>query len=457
MFSNFAKSAFRFGKRDDSISQDLHSLMSFRGNAFFQGMVVFIFIVLIFYAMYNTVVGLWTAAVFDLGNSVLMIVIYTLCFKGRFLTAKIIFLGALNGLLLCFALSYPTEVGLYLIYLPMVAFAMAIFQNDSKVYRYVFSAVSLTLMCVILFFRPDILPVVDIPPDMIYSTFLVNLSASVVVLFITLNYLLFVIDSTDKVILGINYELKMRNDALNISNDKLNKFTYSVSHDLRAPLSSIKGLSTLGMYDSNSDAMMDYFQKISQSADKLDDFIKRSLSYYKNQECALSEVNIKVMIQELIRNFRFMDNASRISFKLDGYPKELICLVDEMLLRSVVSNLVSNAIKYHDPLKERQFIHIEVTYDKSILGLKIIDNGKGIDKMHLDKLFQLFYTAGSTDNKSTGVGLYLVKDAVTKMNGVINVQSDIHNGTVFLVQLPAKLVDKNSGVTTLVKMPISSN
>jgi len=436
MLKSFIHRKLNLNAKEET-AEELSRLLRHRGNVFFHGMAFTVFSVLLFFVVYNIYIDLFLAALYDLVAAAVLAGVLLLCYHGRFVPAKVIFLSALNIFVLLFSLSYPTEVGLYLIYIPLITVVLAIFDSAQRKLRHVFIVISLTNMITLIFFRPDLFPTVSLRPEMIQHAFLINLSTTLVILFITLYYLMYVIDRTDGAILTISEALRRKNEELDEAYRKLDRFTYSVSHDLRAPLNSIKGLSTLGLYDTSATA--DYFQKIAQCTDKLDDFIKTSLSYYKSSPGSdRSNVDIAQLIQDVIQHFAPVEKDHPIRFEADTDLPHRQYEIDQVLFRSIIGNLVSNAIKYHDHQKTDPFVRIEAQYRQSSLHLKIADNGRGIDAAHLHRIFDAFYIAGPAAEKSTGVGLHLVKDAVSKMNGTIQVQSNPGKGTLFTLMIPAQ-------------------
>jgi signal transduction histidine kinase len=107
-----------------------------------------------------------------------------------------------------------------------------------------------------------------------------------------------------------------------------------------------------------------------------------------------------------------------------------------MRLKIVLSNLIDNSLKYSDINKGKSFIRIEAAEDNEAKLILVKDNGVGIDQLYIDKIFNMFYRA-SERSKGSGLGLYIVKETLNKINGSIQVQSILGSGTTFVVSLPA--------------------
>ena len=101
-------------------------------------------------------------------------------------------------------------------------------------------------------------------------------------------------------------------------------------------------------------------------------------------------------------------------------------------LSVVMNNLVSNAVRYMDVGKMDCFLHIEAKCEADTACIKVMDNGIGIEKEHMQSIFDLFYRANAA-SKGTGIGLYIVKETVDKLLGSIEVDSTYGNGTTFTV------------------------
>jgi len=108
---------------------------------------------------------------------------------------------------------------------------------------------------------------------------------------------------------------------------------------------------------------------------------------------------------------------------------------DPRRISVVINNLISNAIKYADPSKEQQEITISITVADSMAVIEVADNGIGIEEQHLDKIFTLFYRATSRTTGS-GLGLYIIKETVEKLNGYITISSKKGKGTVIKITVP---------------------
>ena len=109
--------------------------------------------------------------------------------------------------------------------------------------------------------------------------------------------------------------------------------------------------------------------------------------------------------------------------------------IDKLRLTIIISNLLSNAITYSDSTKPQKTIEVFADVNNNNIEITVKDNGVGIDEQYHNKIFDMFFRA-SLESKGTGLGLYIVKEAVNKLNGKISVSSVLGQGTSVLVELP---------------------
>jgi len=227
-------------------------------------------------------------------------------------------------------------------------------------------------------------------------------------------------------------QLALKNAALQKAYDELERFVYSASHDLRAPLASIMGVVKLARVEGKESK---YLELIDTSAKKLDSFVKNIISYYQNskQELVLSSIQIESLIDEILESYTHMEGASSIAIT-KNVEQNVIFQSDMLRLKIVFNNLISNAIKYSDAKKDEQRIDIKASVSNTELKLSISDNGLGIDEDGLPKIFEMFYRH---DNKGmgTGIGLYLVQETLAKLRGTIEVESTVGEGTTFHISV----------------------
>jgi len=232
--------------------------------------------------------------------------------------------------------------------------------------------------------------------------------------------------------------LRKQNHELVKINKELDSFVYSVSHNLRAPLMSVLGLVQLAkMNDNNGEAIYDtYFDKIEQSIHRLDNTLKEILDYSRNarSEVKIERVYLKKLIEDMFERLHYMEGSDKIE-KIVSVEEHIPFYSDPQRLSVIFNNLISNAIKYRSSREANQYIRIVVTVDETEARVNFEDNGIGIPQELQTRIFDMFFRATEL-SEGAGLGLYIVKEAIDKLHGVINVESASRRGTAFHLTIP---------------------
>jgi len=226
-----------------------------------------------------------------------------------------------------------------------------------------------------------------------------------------------------------------QNDQLTMINAGLDKFVFNVTHDLRAPLRSLVGLIDLIDEETKLEQIKEYNLMIRNSLEKQDEFINEMLTFVKSKQLGLimEECSLVSIIENVITHSHYKKGGKEIHFYKEINLNKIKS--DLLKLRVIINNLVSNSIKYSDPKKEEQWVKIKTYQSGPNAIIEVEDNGLGIKLKDQQRIFDKFYM--SVDNNgSSGIGLYLVKDAVAQMNGRIEVASEYHSYTKFTVVIP---------------------
>ena len=219
------------------------------------------------------------------------------------------------------------------------------------------------------------------------------------------------------------------------TNFELDSFVYRASHDLRAPLRSVLGLLNLIKIESNETQKSVYVNLAEKSINKLDSFILDLTNFSRNTrlEIKKEKIDFEAVIAESIENLKYMENADKVKSIIEINDDQPY-LSDPGRMAILFQNLISNAIKYQRPYIE-SFVKIKISVDDLGALIEISDNGKGISPEYLNKIFEMFFRA-SEDSYGSGLGLYITKQVVEKLQGKIEVESQFNEGTTFKVWLP---------------------
>lgn len=225
--------------------------------------------------------------------------------------------------------------------------------------------------------------------------------------------------------------IERQNDELKKINTELDQFVYSAAHDLRSPIANVIGLMDLIRHEKISDRAREYLDLQEKSLSRLDEFISSIVNYSKNSrlELNLSNFDLREMIEDSIAQHQHIPHAGNMKVKVvtEG---ECELKSDKDRLNVVINNLVSNALRYMDCNKEEQKLEVVCRPVEDLCEVTFRDNGVGIEKEDLEKIFELFYRANHS-SEGTGIGLYLVKETVEKLGGTIHVDSEFRKGTEF--------------------------
>jgi signal transduction histidine kinase len=227
------------------------------------------------------------------------------------------------------------------------------------------------------------------------------------------------------------------NQDLKKTNKELDSFVYSVSHDLRAPLSSMLGIVGLCEMGNPGAFMQKNISLLKSSIKKLDGFIMDILDYSRNSRLDVNrqEIHFNDLLADISNNLKFMGSDLRNVDIRISVRNGIAFHSDQSRLSIILNNLISNSIRYQNPEVTDPFVEICVEVSESAADILIRDNGIGIDKENQEKVFNMFYRV-STKSIGSGLGLYIVKETVEKLNGAIQLESQPGKGTEFKIRLP---------------------
>lgn len=236
-------------------------------------------------------------------------------------------------------------------------------------------------------------------------------------------------------------ELERTNKELKRINTDLDNFVYTASHDLKAPISNLEGLvnSLSQELQSNSypqefdlylNMMKNSILRFKTTISELSDISK----IQKDTEGDVDLIDIRELLDEVLLVYHDTIIASKTQISINLKTTQVS--FSRKNLRSLFTNLITNAIKYRSPLR-RPAISIDSEVIDDILILSVSDNGLGIESKQIDKVFGMFKRV-HTHVDGTGVGLYIVKRIVENAGGKITLSSTVNIGTTFSIQLPLK-------------------
>ena len=342
--------------------------------------------------------------------------------------SNILLFQVMNAIIFLMGSSESLATGGFLFLIPMGLGLFSVFNYKHRLLALGFLTFSVILFGLILIHPFSILPFRILSEADIRYNQLVNFGLAFPVSLAAV-YLL----------ISINHHnargLKKANDQLSKLNEELDRFVYSTSHDLRAPLLSIKGLIELTK-KAKAEEQATYLQLMDKRIDSLDKFISDITDFSRNNrlEIVKENVNVTDLINDIWESLQHNPEAVGIKF-INEIPEDLVVMNDGRRMKVVLTNIISNAIRYHDRHKEYQYIRLHYQNTGDSFSLHVQDNGMGVDPMLHEKIFDMFFR-GNEKSQGTGLGLYIVKETLAKLSGEIVLQSVPTEGSTFSITLP---------------------
>ena len=231
-------------------------------------------------------------------------------------------------------------------------------------------------------------------------------------------------------------QLQEKNVELEKINFELDRFVYSASHDLRSPLTSILGLLNIMREEVSDAGTLHLVSLMEESILKLDNTIRDIVAYSRNNRTSITiePIGLKLLIEEIMGNLRYLETGD---FKIPEQiqiKNEIVFLGDRNRIQIILNNLLANAIRYRHPARKPEIV-VEAILKGQFVQITVKDNGIGINDKHIGKIFEMFYRTSDT-SAGSGLGLYIVRETIKKLNGSIDVVSQINEGSTFTIVLP---------------------
>lgn len=208
-----------------------------------------------------------------------------------------------------------------------------------------------------------------------------------------------------------------------------------VSHDLRTPLTIIKGYAETALEETKNKNIELYLKRILSGVEELNHLVEKlnTLSRLENvEEISTEHVNLKELIRGIADTFEYSAKSKGLDFSLEIRNVPKIIETDPEKIRIILTNLLDNAVKF----TEKGKIEVKISQDRNILYIVISDTGQGIPEEFIPKIFERFFTLDKSRGAGFGLGLAIVKHAVQLLNGSIEVKSKEGQGTVFTISIP---------------------
>lgn len=271
-----------------------------------------------------------------------------------------------------------------------------------------------------------------------------SITIACVALLTILIFIFFIFNDIKKVIIArkATEEAKKRTEEIMESRHKL---LLSVSHDIKSPLSSILGYLELMEIDAAQNEEKRVISSMKNSADHILSLLTNLLNFSKldqgKESLITSEFCVNKLCNDLNEMFSPLAKNKHLTFIYNNYlENETFIKSDALKIKQILSNILSNAIKYTIDGK----VYFNVSHEDNYLIFKISDEGIGIPKDKLDEIFKPFSRIDNNESliEGNGFGLFVVKGLIDLLNGEINVSSELGKGSEFIIKIPVEFIDK---------------
>ncbi len=233
-------------------------------------------------------------------------------------------------------------------------------------------------------------------------------------------------------------EIRKLNEKLLQANTELDAFSYTVSHDLKNPLTTINAYSQIltELYKEKLDEnALSYLNRISASARKLNEMIDDILNYTKStrQQTIKKSIEIKLILNEIVEDITANRGVVAPHFIIRRTPA---IFGDKTMIKQIFQNIITNAVKYSSGPGKNAEVEIDGEVQDEQVVYSIRDNGIGIDMKYASKIFEIFTRLHTGQFEGHGVGLSIVKRLIERHDGKIWLESNDGHGTIFYLAFP---------------------
>ncbi|NBW35257.1 MAG: GHKL domain-containing protein [Cytophagia bacterium] len=228
--------------------------------------------------------------------------------------------------------------------------------------------------------------------------------------------------------------IKLQKEVIEDKNAELDAFFYRISHDLKGPIASLLGLNALAMIDIEDKMALEYVKKQHSQVERLNQIITGliNLTRLNNATLQREPIDFNRLINGCIEASSSLESFDRVTFKRE-IEIDTPYYTEWTLLNAIVQNLIENAVKYCR--EDNPYVHITISTNQNGLEIKVKDNGSGIPEEYQSRIFEMFYRANQ-HAPGSGLGLYILKRSVDRLQGTIEVESKVGEGSCFTVKLP---------------------
>lgn len=229
-------------------------------------------------------------------------------------------------------------------------------------------------------------------------------------------------------------KIEQANQAYKEAKEELEVFMYRISHDFRGPLATLAGLAMIGRNETQDATAHLFFSKTEHTVYKLGRLLdKLSMVYLiSNKTIQNQEIDFRMMLQNIAEQVSLGKSDTQLKVNVQDFR----FVSDAEIVNIILYNLLENAYQFQNPEADCHQINVTIQKAEKVAQIIVEDNGMGIPREFQERMFDMFFRASET-SQGNGLGLYIVKKAVEKLEGTIAVESQENRFTRFVVELPA--------------------
>ncbi len=367
----------------------------------------------------------------------LTLICLLLYIKGFVVASKLLNFVQVSAVIAVLDLIVTPSSGILAYYIPTIVGAQIMFAGKYRRLGHLLSVIVLIVLAMLVLTDFRLAPKLGRNVEDAKIEWLMNFGGSTLAVMFQIIFILSVSNRIQSLLIAKKHLIELQNEELQRTNQELDRFVYAVSHDLRTPLVSLKGLLDLILrLPVTPEKALNYLQMAKTSTNRLDETIRDILEYARNArlEPAPEKFNLVSLIEQIFTDHSFAAKRP-VKLLISGPTPACWIWYDKSQMHIILRNLIGNALKYASAEAEEPYVQVNVHLDQQTLTIEVCDNGEGISAEYLPKIFDMFYRGTSTA-EGTGLGLYICKQIVTKLKGEITVESELHVGTTVRVQLP---------------------
>jgi signal transduction histidine kinase len=366
----------------------------------------------------------------------LLLITYFFLLKGWIWQGKLLGTFASNLFIVLNASLQGRESGFQYIFFPIVCGILMVFNLKEKLFSFI--CLFFTFACIIFLETTEysFLMQGKVSNQSIKLNSMVALLFSVGLVFIYVRHIIRSNFISFNRVRQLNNKLIAQKRDLQKVNNELDNFVYKASHDLRSPLSSILGLINLMKSEQDLQKLKEYVSYQEKSIHKLDLYILNILTISRNSRMNVEfkQIDLKSLFESILLQLNYLPSFSSIEKKIE-VNQDIPFYSDYVRLSVILNNLISNSIRYLDRNKAKSVLLISADVSKEQVTIRIYDNGIGIKKEFIHKIFNMYFRATETVSGS-GLGLYIVKETLERLDGSIIVNSKYGLFTEFSLCIP---------------------